>query len=203
MCHERIMARLWSRADIPTTVQRIVELGAGDGTFCLKLFRRLNPSWRIPRVTLVDRTPSVTPTTRNDFEALGCELNVIRADVFDWLQTRSPATVIFANLFLHHFRDDELAGLLDGVMRSSRVFLAVEPARCGMPLLVSRCLGLIGCNEVTRHDAPVSVRAGFADSELRQLWPDANGWKMEEGRAGWFSHSFLARRNARPVASVS
>ena len=45
---------------------------------------------------------------------------------------------------------------------ATRVFIAVEPRRSGRGLFFSRLLWLIGCNQVTRHDAPVSVRAGFA-----------------------------------------
>jgi hypothetical protein len=47
---------------------------------------------------------------------------------------------------------------------------------------------------VTRHDAVLSVRAGFAGRELSALWPSADGWKLEERRAGLFSHLFVAHR---------
>jgi hypothetical protein len=52
---------------------------------------------------------------------------------------------------------------------------------------------MVGCSEVTRHDAIVSVRAGFAGRELSMLWP-AEGWDTAEKSAGLFSHSFAARR---------
>jgi hypothetical protein len=52
---------------------------------------------------------------------------------------------------------------------------------------------LIGCNAVTRHDAAASVRAGFAGRELSALWPARPGWRLREGRAGLFSHLFVAR----------
>jgi hypothetical protein len=35
-----------------------------------------------------------------------------------------------------------------------------------------KLLWLIGCNAVTRHDAAVSMRAGFIRQELSALWPD-------------------------------
>jgi len=60
--------------------------------------------------------------------------------------------------------------------------------------LFSRLLRLIGCNRVTRHDAPISVRAGFTGQELSQLWPAGQGWLLEERPAGWFSHLFIAQR---------
>jgi hypothetical protein len=57
-------------------------------------------------------------------------------------------------------------------------------------------MGLIGCNDVTRHDAAISVRAGFRDGELSACWPIAAGWTLTEKRAPPFSHLFVARRDA-------
>jgi hypothetical protein len=53
---------------------------------------------------------------------------------------------------------------------------------------------LIGCGPVTRHDGRISVRAGFAGSELSTLWPDKQNWELVERRVGLFSHLFIARR---------
>jgi hypothetical protein len=55
-------------------------------------------------------------------------------------------------------------------------------------------LWVVGCNDVTRHDAVVSVRAGFAGKELSPLWPEAPDWELAEHAAGSFSHLFIARR---------
>jgi hypothetical protein len=46
---------------------------------------------------------------------------------------------------------------------------------------------------VTRHDAVVSVRAGFSGRELSQLWPRAPGWRLDERPQAPFSHLFTAR----------
>jgi hypothetical protein len=53
---------------------------------------------------------------------------------------------------------------------------------------------MIGCNSVTQHDAPISVRAGFSGDELSALWPDKQNWWLTEQRVGAFSHLFIARR---------
>ena len=75
---------------------------------------------------------------------------------------------------------------------------ACEPRRSRFALRASRLLGLIGCNDVTRHDAAASVRAGFAGRELSALWPDEAGWQIDERPAAPFSHLFVARRDALP-----
>ena len=91
-------------------------------------------------------------------------LATAQADVFEWLRrpTEEVWDVFIANLFLHHFSEAQLAELFRAVARRALVLVAVEPRRAVWPLAFSRLVGLIGCNRVTRHDAPVSVRAGFA-----------------------------------------
>src|SRR5437867_1950832 len=49
-------------------------------------------------------------------------------------------------------------------------FLLRVAQRLG-PHWSSRFLWQIRCREVTRHDALMSTRAGFADNELSKLWP--------------------------------
>ena len=49
---------------------------------------------------------------------------------------------------------------------------------------------------MTCHDAVVSVRAGFTGQELSALWPDREGWELNETHAGRFSHLFVAQRKA-------
>ena len=99
-----------------------------------------------------------------------------------------------ATLFLHHFSEAELRRLLEQAARRADVFLACEPRRDVVSLGAARLLGLLGCNDVTRHDARLSVRAGFAGKELSALWPAGGGWRLTERRAGGFSHCFVAER---------
>jgi hypothetical protein len=101
---------------------------------------------------------------------------------------------VITNLFLHHFEDARLAELLHIISRRAKLFIAIEPRRACWPLFCSRLLWIIGCNDVTRHDAAASVRAGFAGRELSALWPDRKNWRLTERRAGLFSHLFITQR---------
>ena len=104
---------------------------------------------------------------------------------------------MIANLFLHHFEDSPLRALLEQVSTRAELFVACEPRRDWLTLRASRLVGWIGCNAVTRHDAPISVRAGFAGHELSALWPAGGDWHTEEGPVGPFSHHFVAWRETR------
>lgn len=70
----------------------------------------------------------------------------------------------------------------------------LEPRRSSWSVFCSRLLWVIGCNDVTRHDAAISVRAGFSGQELSLLWPDKQNWRFTEQRVGAFSHLFIAQK---------
>jgi len=105
-----------------------------------------------------------------------------------------PGTWVVANLFLHHFSTESLSALFGVVAQKAELCCACEPRRNWWSLAASRMLGLIGANAVTRHDAAVSVQAGFQGGELSALWPADSRWRLREHRAGFFSHLFLAQR---------
>jgi hypothetical protein len=174
----------------------LVELGAGDGVFALRLARTL----RRPRthLTLVDRQSIVTPQTQAAFEAAGTDMTVEQADVFDWLERDARRVdAIVANLFLHHFDDTALARMLALVARRTHVFVACETRRSAVAMAGARMLRAIGANDVTMHDAAASIRAGFIDGDIAALWPRSGGWHVREEGRGVFSHLFVAHRVAQ------
>lgn len=182
------------KAALPEGIGHIAEIGAGDGGFAERLARSLPRPSTGATFTLLDRQAIVAQPTRDALASRGWNAQPVEADVFDWLRHASTPRfdAIVANLFLHHFPPDRLGELLGLVARKTRCFIACEPHRSQVALLGSRLLGLVGCNDVTRHDAVVSVRAGFRDRELASLWPH-DGWKLGEGARGLFSHCFVAR----------
>jgi len=126
---------------------------------------------------------------------VGWELKAIKSDVFDWSrQNAARFDAIVANLFLHHFSNEELVELFEAIASRTNLLVAVEPHRGRMSLLAGKFLWAIGCNSVTRHDAVVSIRAGFYGSELTALWPKVGDWRCEERQEGFASYLFIARR---------
>lgn len=185
------------RECLPAPPKRILELGGGDGTLMLQVARRLETSWRKPvDLFLLDRQDIVEGQTRDEFARLGWSIHVLPKELKHWMTNpREPgAEVIIANLFLHHFSDEVLRSLFRSISQTASVFVACEPKRWWMSLCSVKLLWLIGCNHVTRHDARVSIRAGFRDRELSALWPTESGHALVEKPAGLASHSFHAAR---------
>ena len=191
MRHPGMVTRALRGAPAPPRL--LVELGSGDGTFLLRVARRLAHLSPV-RAILVDRRPSVTAATRDGFRVAGWDVETCETDVFEWLcrPHAETADVTVANLFLHHFREGELATLLTLAAQQTRRFIACEPRRSRTGLAGASLLRLIGCNDVTIHDADISVRAGFLDRELSKLWPSDGGWQLTERPRGLFTHTFVA-----------
>ena len=179
---------------------RILELGAGDGGLTLRVATRLAKYWNDAELTLLDRQTLIAGATGTAFAHLGWTLRPVTADALEW--ARAPTQqqrsgrwdVILANLFLHHFDDDGLRELLAAVAGRCAAFIACEPRRGPFALAGSRLLPALGVSADTRHDAVVSVRAGFLGDELSRLWPTASRtpWQLTERRAGLFSHLLIA-----------
>lgn len=194
MGHHGLLARTLRQRLPSQPPGRLLEIGAGDGEFFLRLARQLIPPWSPALATLLDMQNIVAPSTLAACARLGWQVETEVADVFDAVPRTEPVAAVFANLFLHHFADETLAPLLFKMSQQSDLFIALEPRRVAQPWICGQLLRLICCNAVTLHDGVVSVRAGFAGRELSDLWPDPTGWQLTERRAGLFSHLFVAQR---------
>ncbi len=195
---DALMATLLRQTVNGIRPQTLTDLGSGDGLFCLDVARRLHPAWTNMAVQLLDQQPVVKPETVQDFARLDWAAVPVKTDLFtasDWAHAKGQH-VVMANLVLHHFPAESLTGLFQTLAANAQAFVAVEPGRGWRQLLFSRCLWLMGCGEVSRHDGPASVRAGFRGLELSALWPDRTNWKLTERSGGPFSHVFVAQRRA-------
>lgn len=193
MRQSSIMARLM-RDNLPDGRMRLLEIGAGDGRFMLSVARRLAKRWPDVELILLDKADLLTPSTRADFAVLGWRVRSVVADVFDWINQPEIGTfdAVSANLFLHHFEEVELQDLLSVMPRFTACFLATEPRRSHFVLWCTGWLRALGANDVTLHDAAVSVRAGFVGDELSRLWPSGTAMDVRENGIGLFTHAFVA-----------
>ena len=204
MGHARVLRRLLDGC-LPAHSEgpwEVAELGAGDGQFTARLWQQLPRPPTGSRLWLVDRQTPPEPTAVASLAARGWEVRPVAADALAWLsacatgsaQRRSRLDVVSMNLFAHHFALPELRELLARCADRTQAFAAAEPRRSSSALLGAWLLRFLGCNSVTRHDALVSVRAGFRGRELSSAWPAESGWELHEGPAVPFSHRFRARR---------
>lgn len=143
----------------------IAEIGAGEGILCHRLAQKF-PEVRITGYDLAPRPATLNP-----------RVEWRQGDLFT--QPAPTSGVVIANLFLHHFEEDALAGL-GRWMGECRVGIFNEPDRACLPHVLG-ALAHPFINRVTRHDMHVSIRAGFAAGEIiRALGLSTSDWKSEE-----------------------
>jgi hypothetical protein len=203
MRHLGLMPRLLLKQYRRGQPRTMLEIGAGDGTFMLRVARQLAPYWPDVRLVLLDRQHVVSAETRAAFAALRWTAETVTADVFQYFAQAEITRfdIITTNLFLHHFPAERLALLFARAAQLTDLFAACEPRRSVGAMAGTRLLWAIGCNDVTRHDALVSTRAGFKARELSRLWPTnaqwtTGEWDLHERAALPFTHCFAARRTS-------
>jgi hypothetical protein len=200
MLQPGIMARALARhaAGTPRT---ILDLGSGDGTFMLRVATLLAARWSNVTVILLDQQNIVSQSTRKGFDELRWHVQIVTADLFQGLKdgTFANIDIVTTNLFLHHFAEPQLSQILAHVAPLAPLFVACETRRAPLALLASRLIWIIGCNDVSRHDAVISVEAGFDGHELSAAWPLEPGWELHEHRARLFTHCFVAKRARQGV----
>jgi len=145
---------------------RIVEIGSGEGDMCCKI-RSSIPSATITGLDLIER-PANLPN----------DIQWIAGDFFQTLHTLE-ADACIGSLILHHFSDEALRAL-GKRLQSFRTLVFCEPLRARLPLFLSK-LSSAFMGEVTRHDMPASIRAGFRKGELTAaLGLDGKNWAIRE-----------------------
>ena len=135
---------------------RVLELGAGDGALAQQVWQAgLVPPQQWSALDLAP-APTDWPTGAN----------WLQQDLFT-LSTLPEADIIVANLFLHHFQNQQLLELGRRLPDTCRVLIACEPARRALHTWQGHLLSAIAeLSDVTHHDMLVSIRAGFIGSEL-------------------------------------
>jgi hypothetical protein len=159
----------------------LLEIGAGDGHLGLRLAAR---GIAVDGLDLWPR-PAAWPADRAWHTA-----DLRAFDGYD----RYP--VVIGNLIFHQFSAPELAAVGAALRRSARVIVACEPVRRRFSQALLAVLGPpLGANAVTRHDARVSVAAGFVGEELpRALGLDDGRWNFRCFSTALGAYRMVARR---------
>jgi hypothetical protein len=135
--------------------ERALELGAGVGELGARLIRK---GIALDGLDLWPR-PAAWPTSHAWH----------RTDLVGF-QGYDDYGAVIGNMIFHQFSAADLVALGARLRKNTRVILACEPARQRQfQLLFAAISPVIRANHVSRHDAHVSIAAGFLGQEL----PDA------------------------------
>lgn len=176
----------WFARVLPPLVrpgERVLELGAGTGDLGRRLHRcgvALDGLDRWPR-------PEAWLAARAWHQA----------DV-ETFRGYANYPVVMGNLILHQFSDAALAALGEKLRATARLIMFCEPARRRLSqFLFATAAPLLGANYVSRHDARVSIAAGFRGDELpRALGLDAGAWDCRVTTTFLGAYRLIAVRRA-------
>lgn len=183
----------WIRSQLGKSVQRssrILEFASGDGGLGLYLSRK------------PDFDPSQVHLTGLDLWSRPAEWPLnwdwVVSDLLEFDQ-RDGYDILIANLIFHQFEVSQLSRIGRFLNESSlQVLIINEPVRRRIHRLQARLAFLLGMNHVTRHDALVSIDAGFRGDELPALLglsPEI--WDIEVPRETFFgAYRMTARRKS-------
>lgn len=165
--------------------ERVLEVGAGTGEFVVRLRRR---GWLVDGLDTWP-APAGVRWHRADLRAF---------------EGYGSYRVVFGNLVFHQFTAAELGALGSRFAEGPRLLVACEPARRRLSQWLYRAAGpVLGVNYVSRHDAHVSIAAGFVGDELpRLLGLDAGRWAWRCGTTALGAYRMVAWRRDRPERPV-
>lgn len=107
----------------------------------------------------------------------------VAADAFALPFADDAVDAVMANLFLHHFTNAQVVQLLRGFHRVARHAVIIQDLQ--RHTIAHKFLPatswLFRWNDITLHDGPVSVAAGFTSNELDALAHEA-GWRKRRVR---------------------
>lgn len=162
---------------------RITELGAGDGLLSMRLLAAdccteaaLHACDLAPRPA---HWPAAAHWTSGDV-----------------LAHALPETeIVVANLFLHHFTQEQLRLLGSRLSPVTRLIVAAEPARRWIYSLMGHLFCAVAeLNHVQRFDMQASIRAGFHGQELQQALGLGDEWQVRAYEHPMGGYRFLAWR---------
>lgn len=169
----------WLARQIPPG-SHVLELAAGDGALGRFIH---NAGLPVASYTGLDRIPRP--------HHWPADWAWTQADLEHWANL-DHVDVIVGNFILHQFTPPQLERL--GMhLRLARRLVFNETARSPWALGLAYLSFGLGLNHVSRHDAPVSVRAGFVGDELpRFLGLSADTWATKTHRTPLGAYRLVA-----------
>lgn len=183
-------SRSWARAQ-PVTV---LDVGAGSADIPVALAKWGRARGFDIRVTAIDATPAVAAAARAA-AAREPRVEVVHADLFDFVRSGRRFDYVIASMLLHHIPDERKSAALlacDRLARRGVAFVDLKRSRAAYwaVRLVTRLFG----ERVTRHDGPLSVLKGFRAQELEALAREARLGYLETRRHRFFRLSLSGEK---------
>ncbi|MCE0523031.1 MAG: methyltransferase domain-containing protein [Methylacidiphilales bacterium] len=175
----------------------LIDLASGYGDHGRNLIRRAKASQNDITVMAVDMQFQTLQIARAATPA-GQKMFFVQADARQLPFRNRGADLVFCSLALHHFAEKDALTVLREMARVGRHGTAcVDLVRSR---LAAFCIWLLTTfiirDPMVRHDARLSVRRAFTDTEMKSLAHRAGWPNLKQIKFFWFQQAVLARVEA-------
>lgn len=174
----------------------IADLGCGSGEMLRLIYQRWHRQFPNMRCIGYDANPAVVEYARQHTPD-HWPFSYVCADVLSQPLAGQP-DVVLCTLFLHHFSETEIRGLLQNLADSQSTYLIVNDLQRHIVAYqaIRLLTALFSRSYMTRYDACLSVARGFHKAELQSLF--ATGpWKTRHLQWKWaFRWAAILNREA-------
>jgi len=172
----RGVLRYWRRVTRAGRIRAfsLLDLGTGAGDLPAALARWARNEGIDAKIVGLDLNQVTLAVARGQTERCP-EVSLVRADVFRLPFIPSSFDFVHASQLLHHFTEDEIVALLkDCSTIARRGILVSDLVRHPLAYYgISALTRLFSRNQMTRTDAPLSVKRAFTLSEWKDLFDRA------------------------------
>lgn len=153
-----------------TQLVRIIDIGCGNGDMLRTLAdyaQRNNLNFRLVGIDANQFTIDHAKHLSGRYSNITYECR----DIFDHPTTEEFFDIFICTLTLHHFKDEEIAVLLDGLKSSSKIGIVIndlERSALAYRLFKALCF-VFGLNYMSREDGLVSILRGFKREDLEKF----------------------------------
>lgn len=162
--------RRWSQALPRDHVIRILDVATGSADIPLAMVKWARRAGRTVHITAIDRHPTTLALAAEHIGARS-EIQLLPCDALRLDEQFPDGSFDFAHagMFLHHLRDQDAITVLASMNRLSRRGLIWNDLVRSRSALLGAQLLTIGLPAELKHDAVVSVEAGFTRTEALAL----------------------------------
>ncbi|MDC8004221.1 methyltransferase domain-containing protein [Aureisphaera galaxeae] len=154
----------------------IVDLGCGDGEILRQCSRwALKKGLEMTGIG-VDANPFILEEAQKRSSGYS-NLEFKKIDVFSGMDSLPEFDIALCTLFLHHFEEEEIIGLLQKLQQRSKVGIVVNDLeRSAWAFRLFRIFGAVFLKtDTARNDGLISVAKGFKKKELQHLSQEISG----------------------------
>lgn len=154
---------------------RIVDLGCGNGDMLRKLHEFGKRKGYHFELLGIDANPASVAYATELSEGMS-NISFSTVNIFSPEFREMEYDIAIATLFMHHFSDEEITGLISGIKEKSRIGVLINDLhRSEMAYGLFWFISLFFGNHVARNDGLISIRKAFRREDLKKYAQQVKG----------------------------